>query len=57
MKPLPVPHAMTEEDISNTMAEYVQAATNAGEAGFDGVELHGANGYLLEQFIRPNSNQ
>ena len=57
MKPLPVPHAMTEEDIRNTIAEYTQASTNAVKAGFDGVELHGANGYLLEQFIRPNSNQ
>ena len=39
------------------LGEYVQAAKNAVAAGFDGVELHGANGYLIEQFIRPNSNQ
>jgi len=57
MKPLPVPEAMTEDDIRSTIDEYVQAARNAIEAGFDGVELHGANGYLLEQFIRPNTNQ
>jgi len=57
MKPYPIPEAMGEEDIKAAVAEYVQAANNAVEAGFDGVELHGANGYLLEQFIRPNSNR
>jgi N-ethylmaleimide reductase len=56
MKPLPVPEAMTEADIKQTIADYVQAAKNAVAAGFDGLELHGANGYLLEQFLRPNSN-
>ncbi len=56
MKPFPVPEAMTLEDIKSTVAEYVQGAKNAVAAGFDGIELHGANGYLLEQFIRPNSN-
>ena len=57
LKPHPTPQAMTEADIKATIAEFVQAAKNAVAAGFDGVELHGANGYLLEQFIRPNSNQ
>ncbi len=57
MKPHPVPQAMTEADIKATIAEFVQAAKNAVAAGFDGIELHGANGYLLEQFIRPNTNQ
>jgi len=57
MQPLPVPEAMTLDDIRTTLDEYVQAARNAVEAGFDGVELHAANGYLLEQFIRPNSNR
>lgn len=56
MKPHPTPQAMTEADIKATIAEYAQAAKNAVAAGFDGVELHSANGYLLEQFIRPNSN-
>ena len=53
----PAPQEMTEADIKAAIREYVQAAKNARTAGFDGVELHGANGYLLEQFIRPTSNQ
>ena len=57
MKPNAMPLAMTEEDIETTREEFAQAARNAVVAGFEGVELHGANGYLLEQFIRPNSNQ
>jgi len=56
MKPNATPQAMSAADIKSTIEEYVQAAKNAVAAGFDGVELHGANGYLLEQFIRPNSN-
>ena len=51
-----VPEAMTDDDIVKTKAEYVTAAKNARAAGFDGVELHGANGYLLEQFLSPVSN-
>jgi N-ethylmaleimide reductase len=57
MKPHPIPQAMTETDIKTAIEEFAQAAKNAMAAGFDGIELHGANGYLLEQFIRPNSNQ
>lgn len=57
MKPNATPQAMTEADIKAAIAEFAQGAKNAMAAGFDGVELHGANGYLLEQFIRPNSNQ
>jgi N-ethylmaleimide reductase len=57
MKPNATPQAMTEADIAATVEEFVQAASNAMAAGFDGVELHGANGYLLEQFIRPTSNR
>ncbi len=52
-----VPKEMTAEELQSTMKEYVDAAVNAIEAGFDGVELHGANGYLLEQFLSPHSNQ
>jgi len=57
MKQNAMPQAMTEADIKATIEEYAQAAKNAIAAGFDGVELHGANGYLIEQFIRPTSNQ
>jgi N-ethylmaleimide reductase len=56
LKDHPTPEAMTEADIMAAQAEFVNAAINAMKAGFDGIELHGANGYLLEQFIRPNSN-
>lgn len=55
-QPLPEPEAMTADDIKKAKNEYVNAAKNAVEAGFDGVELHGANGYLLEQFLSPISN-
>ena len=51
-----VPKAMTAEDLVSTKAEFVAAARNAIEAGFDGVELHSANGYLLEEFLSPISN-
>ena len=57
MKQNATPEAMSEEDLKNTIAEFAQGAKNAIAAGCDGIELHGANGYLLEQFIRPNSNQ
>lgn len=56
MQDFPIPKAMTTDDLVNTKAEYVTAAKNAIKAGFDGVELHGANGYLLEQFLSPISN-
>ena len=52
-----VPRALTIEDIQNTIADFVQAAKNAMEAGFDGVELHGAHGYLIDQFMHIASNQ
>jgi N-ethylmaleimide reductase len=56
MQDYPTPKAMTVEDIVLTQKEYVIAAKNAIKAGFDGVELHGANGYLLEEFLSPVSN-
>ncbi|KAK6202028.1 hypothetical protein LQW54_009082 [Pestalotiopsis sp. IQ-011] len=52
-----VPKEMTVEDIKSFVADYAQAARNAIEAGFDGVEIHGANGYLIDQFTQENSNQ
>jgi len=55
-KPSEAPQPMTIEDIERTIADFKQAAINAFEAGFDGVELHGANGYLLQQFFSKNSN-
>ncbi|MGL6026666.1 MAG: alkene reductase [Vibrio sp.] len=51
------PRAMTQADIDQVIAEYRQAALNAIEAGFDGIELHAANGYLVNQFIDSESNQ
>lgn len=57
MQPMPVPSAMTAEEVASTIQEYVQSAQNAIDAGFDGIELHGANGYLLEQFLNPGVNQ
>jgi N-ethylmaleimide reductase len=57
MQPHPVPVMMSEEDIVAAIAEYATACKRAIEAGFDGVELHGANGYLIDQFLNTASNQ
>ena len=57
MKPHPVPRALELDEIPAVVAEYVQAARNAVEAGLDGVEVHAANGYLIHQFLAPGSNQ
>ncbi len=51
------PRALTSEEIPSIIADYVAAAQNAKRAGFDGVEIHSANGYLLDQFIRDCTNQ
>ncbi|HEX8521043.1 MAG TPA: alkene reductase [Tepidisphaeraceae bacterium] len=56
-KDFPVPQEMTKEDIRQVIAEYAQATRNADIAGFDGVELHAANGYLPNQFLSSSSNQ
>lgn len=50
------PRALTIPEIQQIIKDYAQAAKNAIEAGFDGVELHGANGYLIEQFIDSQTN-
>ena len=55
-QPHDLPREMTSEDIHAAIGEYVLAARNAITAGFDGVELHGANGYLITQFLDPGSN-
>jgi NADPH2 dehydrogenase len=51
------PKEMTIPDIKSSVANYVQAAKNAIAAGFDGVEIHAANGYLIDQFLQDNTNQ
>jgi len=56
MHPHSTPKAMDEAQISSVIQEYVQSARLAIEAGFDGIELHAANGYLLEQFLNPLIN-
>ncbi|GAB3969880.1 alkene reductase [Actinoallomurus acanthiterrae] len=53
----PTPREMSVEDIAQTIEDHVSAARNAVEAGFDGVELHGANGYLIHQFLADGSNR
>ncbi|KJY90247.1 alkene reductase [Pseudoalteromonas piscicida] len=52
-----IPKAVTQEEITQLVADYAQAAANAIEAGFDGVEIHGANGYLIDQFLHHAANQ
>ena len=57
MQPFPVPEPMSEADIETAIREFGDASAKARVAGFDGVELHGANGYLIEQFLSTSSNQ
>lgn len=57
MQSYPVPIEMSEADIAQSIAEYAASAKLALEAGFDGVELHAANGYLIDQFLNTASNQ
>ncbi|CAM3824895.1 alkene reductase [Polaromonas hydrogenivorans] len=52
----PVPRQLTTDEVSRIVQDFAQAAENAVEAGFDGVEIHGANGYLFEQFMNPLVN-
>jgi N-ethylmaleimide reductase len=57
LQPHPAPEAMSEADIAQAIAEFAAAARLAVAAGFDGVELHAANGYLIDQFLNTASNQ
>jgi len=57
MQPHSAPRAMSAADIDHAVGEYAKSAQLAIEAGFDGVELHAANGYLIEQFLNANVNQ
>ena len=57
LKPFVAPRALEAEEIAGIVEDYRQAAHNARDAGFDGVELHGANGYLIDQFLRDRSNR
>ena len=56
MKPYETPHALTKQEIAEIVNAYKRGAMNAKEAGFDGVEVHGANGYLIDQFLQSGSN-
>ncbi|KAL0021784.1 hypothetical protein WJX79_010845 [Trebouxia sp. C0005] len=56
-EPYPIPTALDKAGIAEMVDVFRQAARNAIDAGFDGVEVHGANGYLIDQFIKPKPNQ
>lgn len=56
-RPFPVPRALSIAEIKDVVGQFEQGAKNAREAGFDGVEIHGANGYLLDQFLQDGSNK
>ena len=57
MKPFEVPRELITSEVNEIIEQYVQASRNAMEAGFDGVEVHGANGYLIDQFLRDGTNK
>lgn len=57
MVPFVTPRALATEELPGIVAQYVQGAQNAQAAGFDGVEVHAANGYLLDQFLNSSTNQ
>ena len=56
-QPVPAPRALSIEEIKATVQDFADAAERAVEAGADGVEVHGANGYLIQQFLSPNANR
>lgn len=53
----PEPREMTDEEITSVIRDFGEATRRAIEAGFDGIEIHGANGYLIQQFFSPHSNR
>lgn len=55
-KPYETPRALTTQEVQTTVVDYITAAKRAKEAGFDGVEIHGANGYLIDQFLQSKTN-
>lgn len=57
LAPVSQPVALTASGIKETLADYRRAASNAKEAGFDGVEIHAANGYLIDQFLKTGTNR
>lgn len=57
LAPVAEPVALTASGIRETLDDYRRAAGNAKESGFDGLEIHAANGYLIDQFLRTGSNQ
>lgn len=56
-KPYAVPRELRDDELPGIVAGFKQAAQNAKSAGFDGIEIHGANGYLLDEFLRDGSNK
>jgi N-ethylmaleimide reductase len=56
MQDIPTPRALTTEEVRQTVTDFRRAARSAIDAGADGVEIHGANGYLVQQFLAPNAN-
>lgn len=56
-RPFPLPRALATEEIPGIIAAYRKGAANAKAAGFDGAEIHGANGYLLDQFLQDSTNK
>jgi N-ethylmaleimide reductase len=56
-EPIPTPRALEASEIPGIVEKYAQAARNALEAGFDGAEVHAANGYLIDQFLRDHTNE
>lgn len=56
-QPYTVPRALRDDELPGIVQAYARAAANARKAGFDGVEVHGANGYLIDQFLRDGANQ